>query len=665
VRGLTVSKRLFPPVGFGDGLIMQRGKGGRRGLWLILLALLGLVVAAYAFGGRSRQPTTKNVDLSTLIRRVHTKPGTIQRVVFHPSNQRIQATLDSGLQLDANYPTSQAEIQFQQLLQKQGVDFASTPPSSGSSWVALAASWLVPLLLIGALWWFLMRRMRGQGGGAGGGLLGFGKSRAKRISPSMPKTSYRDVAGADEAVSELKEIKEFLASPRRFRALGAQIPKGVLLHGPPGTGKTLLARATAGEAGVPFFSISGSDFVEMFVGVGASRVRDLFEQAKREAPAIVFIDELDAVGRHRGAGLGGGHDEREHTLNQLLVAMDGFDQRTDIIVIAATNRPDVLDPALLRPGRFDRQIPVDPPDRRARRQILEVHARGKPLSAHVDLDRLAAATPGFTGADLANLLNEAALLAGRRGLDTVGQEELEEATLRVVAGPEKRTRVLSGSERRVSAYHEAGHAVVGELLEHADKPQKISIIGRARALGFTLSLPEEDRLLAVRKELMDGLAMSLGGRTAEELIFGDISTGAMNDLEKVTDTATAMVTRYGMSDLVGPLVVAPPEQQPFLGRQLAAGDGHSEELQRRIDREVRRIVEEAHTSARRVLDAHTGALDRVAQALMEHETLDREEFERVMAGDTELPVARDGGPPKGTVAQREPEPTRPAPAPEG
>ena len=627
----------------------MRNSGGRRLTWILLGGLVLVFAASFLWGGRTRgSHSTRNVDLSTLIARVRKRPGTISRVLFVPSSRQIQAKLSSGTELDAHYPSDQAQISFQQLLEKQGVDFASQAPSSGGGiggWLAVAASWLLPILLLVGVWWWLSRRMRGQGNR----LFGFGRSKARRIDASHPTTGYADVAGADEAVEELRELKEFLADPHRFRALGGRIPKGVLLYGPPGTGKTLLARATAGEAGVPFYSISGSDFVEMFVGVGASRVRDLFEQAKREPAAIVFIDELDAVGRQRGAGLGGGHDEREHTLNQLLVAMDGFDEHQNVVVIAATNRPDVLDPALLRPGRFDRQIPVDRPDRAGRRQILEVHARGKPFADDVDLDRLAATTPGFTGADLANLLNEAALLGGRRGKSAIGQTELEEATLRVVAGPEKRSRVLSERERAVAAYHEIGHALVGELLEHAEKPQKISIVGRGRALGFTLSLPAEESLLAVRSELMDGLAMTLGGRAAEELVFDEVSTGAMNDLERVTSTATAMVTRYGMSESLGPRILAPPSEQPFLGRTLQSGGEHSEELTRLVDREVRALIDEAHERALRVLRAHDAELHRIAARLVEVETIDRAEFEQLL-GDVheellegDLP-SRDGGP---------------------
>ena len=441
-----------------------------------------------------------------------------------------------------------------------------------------------------------------QGGGSK--VMSFGKSRAKRMSVDSPKITFRDVAGVDEAVEELHEIKEFLENPKKFQALGARIPKGVLLYGPPGTGKTLLARAVAGEAGVPFFSISGSDFVEMFVGVGASRVRDLFEQAKQNSPCIIFMDEIDAVGRHRGAGLGGGHDEREQTLNQLLVEMDGFEMKDNIILIAATNRPDILDPALLRPGRFDRQIVVDRPDRKGRAKILEVHTRGKPLAKEIDVDALAGQTPGFTGADLSNLVNEAALLAARNGKREITQVELEEGIMRVIAGPEKKTRVMSEKERLITAYHEMGHAIVGHYLEHSDPVHKISIISRGQALGYTISMPQEDKFLTTRAELTDNMAMTLGGRAAEEIVFGEITTGASNDLEKVTATAKQMVMRFGMSEKLGPRVFGHDHGQPFLGREFSAEPDYSDEIAREIDDEIRRIVEAAHQRAKDILTEH-------------------------------------------------------------
>ncbi len=430
-------------------------------------------------------------------------------------------------------------------------------------------TYLLPFVLFFGFWIFLMNQV--QGGGSK--VMSFGKSRAKRMAPDSPKITFKDVAGVDEAVEELHEIKEFLENPKKFQALGARIPKGVLLYGPPGTGKTLLARSVAGEAGVPFFSISGSDFVEMFVGVGASRVRDLFEQAKQASPCIIFMDEIDAVGRHRGAGLGGGHDEREQTLNQLLVEMDGFEMKDNIILIAATNRPDILDPALLRPGRFDRQIVVDRPDRNGRRKILEVHTKGKPIDNSIDLDTLAAGTPGFTGADLANLVNEAALLAARRGRKTIGELELEEGIMRVIAGPEKKTRLLSEHERKVTAYHEMGHALVGHYLPNCDAVHKISIISRGQALGYTISLPAEDKFLTTKSALMDQMAMTLGGRAAEELVFHEVTTGAANDIEKVTATAKHMVMRYGMSEKLGPRVLGRNHDMPFLGREMGCRAG--------------------------------------------------------------------------------------------
>jgi cell division protease FtsH len=457
-------------------------------------------------------------------------------------------------------------------------------------------------------------------------------------------------------VAELQEIKEFLESPARFQAIGAKIPKGVLLYGPPGTGKTLLARAVAGEAGVPFFSISGSDFVEMFVGVGASRVRDLFEQAKQNSPCIIFMDEIDAVGRHRGAGLGGGHDEREQTLNQLLVEMDGFEMKDNIILIAATNRPDILDPALLRPGRFDRQIVVDRPDRTGRRKILEVHTRGKPLGREIDVDVLAGQTPGFTGADLSNLVNEAALLAARNGKREITQDELEEGIMRVIAGPEKKTRVMSDKERKVTAFHEMGHAIVGHYLPHADPIHKISIISRGQALGVTISLPGEDRFLTTRAELQDMMAMTLGGRSAEEIVFGEVTTGASNDLEKVTATAKQMVMRFGMSEKLGPRVFGHDHGQPFLGREFSSEPDYSDEIAREIDDEIRRIVENAHVQARDILTQYRQDLEKLSDILIKRETIEKEQFEALLSGQTEEEVFGAAAPPPPEV------PIPPAPA---
>ena len=511
---------------------------------------------------------------------------------------------------------------------------------ASNGWLSLL-TYILPFVIFIGFWIFLMNQV--QGGGSK--VMSFGKSRAKRMSVDSPKITFRDVAGVDEAVEELHEIKEFLENPKKFQALGARIPKGVLLYGPPGTGKTLLARAVAGEAGVPFFSISGSDFVEMFVGVGASRVRDLFEQAKQNSPCIIFMDEIDAVGRHRGAGLGGGHDEREQTLNQLLVEMDGFEMKDNIILIAATNRPDILDPALLRPGRFDRQIVVDRPDRMGRKKILEVHTRGKPLAREIDVDALAGQTPGFTGADLSNLVNEAALLAARNGKREITQDELEEGIMRVIAGPEKKTRVMSDKERKITAYHEMGHAIVGHYLPNSDPVHKISVISRGQALGYTISLPSEDKFLTTRAELQDTLAMTLGGRAAEEIIFGEVTTGASNDLEKVTATAKQMVMRFGMSEKLGPRVFGHDHGQPFLGREFSAEPDYSDEIAREIDDEIRRIVEAAHVQAKDILSQYRASLEKLSEILVKRETIEKLEFEALLDGQTEQEVFGAEAPP--------------------
>ena len=511
-----------------------------------------------------------------------------------------------------------------------------TDPQKGFDFLGLIVS-VLPFLVLLVAFFFLLERTQG----GSGKILSFGKSRARMISKDHPRVTFADVAGLDEAVEELQEIKEFLENPSKFQSLGAKIPKGVLLYGPPGTGKTLLAKAVAGEAGVPFFSISGSDFVEMFVGVGASRVRDLFEQAKSSAPAIVFIDEIDAVGRHRGAGLGGGHDEREQTLNQLLVEMDGFDTKTGVILIAATNRPDILDPALLRPGRFDRQVVVDRPDLKGREAILRVHTRDKPLDEEVDLEVLARRTPGFTGADLANMVNEAAILAARHGKKRIDMPELEEAIDRVVAGPEKRTRLISEREKEIIAYHEAGHALVAHALPDADPVHKISIIPRGRALGYTLTLPLEDRYLVTRSELISELAMLLGGRVAEEMVFGEITTGDQNDIERATRIARQMVCEYGMSERLGPLTLGQKQGEVFLGRDFAATPDYSDQVAYEIDQEVKRLVEDAYAEARRILGEKRERLDRIATALMERETLEKEELEALLEG-RELPSSPPG-----------------------
>ena len=591
-----------------------------------------------------RRGSEQKVTYSELIS--ETKAGNVDEVQFNPSRHELKATLSAGRKVKVHYPTDQSATQYQDLLEAKNVKFDSKGVGTSAWWALLTG--LLPFVLLIGFWIFLMNQV--QGGGSK--VMSFGKSRAKRMSPDSPKVTYKDVAGADEAVEELQEIKEFLENPKKFQALGARIPKGVLLYGPPGTGKTLLARATAGEAGVPFFSISGSDFVEMFVGVGASRVRDLFEQAKQASPCIIFIDEIDAVGRHRGAGLGGGHDEREQTLNQLLVEMDGFELKDNIILIAATNRPDILDPALLRPGRFDRQIVVDTPDRKGRKEILEVHAKGKPLDKDIELDVLAAGTPGFTGADLANVINEAALLAARRGNKVVGQDELEEGIMRVIAGPEKKSRLFSEKERKITAYHEMGHALVGFYLDETDEVHKISIVSRGQALGYTISLPSEDRYLTTKSTLMAQMAMTLGGRAAEELVFHEVTTGAANDLERITSTAKQMIMRFGMSEKLGPRVLGRDHDMPFLGREMGAQPDYSDEIAREIDDEIRRVIEEAHDTATRVLRDHMDSLHRLSAILIERETIDKDQFERLLAGEAEESIFAEPEPP---VEEPEPE----------
>jgi cell division protease FtsH len=633
---------------------------------LLVPIVVGVLLAALLMNALRPDGGSTDLTYGGLIAQVENDPDSIDEVVFEPNKQNIQVTFADGDTAEVSYPSNESQIELQNQLEAAGVPFDSK--RTGGSVIGQLLIILLPVLLICGLLFFFLRRSQGGSSAA----MSFGKSRARRVAPNAPKVTFKDVAGADEAVEELHEIKEFLEDPKRFRALGARIPKGVLLAGPPGTGKTLLARAVAGEAGAPFFSISGSDFVEMFVGVGASRVRDLFQQAKQTAPAIVFIDEIDAVGRHRGAGLGGGHDEREQTLNQLLVEMDGFEPKDTVIVIAATNRPDVLDPALLRPGRFDRQVIVDRPDRAGRRQILEVHTKGKPLGPGLDLDVLAAGTPGFTGADLANLVNEAALLAARRGERAISMSELDEAIVRVIAGPERKTRLLSEQEQKVTAYHEMGHALVGHFLEHADPIHKISIISRGRSLGMTISLPAEDKYLQTRSALLDVMAMTLGGRAAEELVFHEITTGAANDLERVTHTAKQMIMRFGMSEKLGPRVLGRNHDMPFLGRDFGTQADYSAEIAREIDDEIRRIVEDAYDRARSVLEEHVDDLHRLSALLIEHETIDREQFERLLAGEPPDDVfpspdePRGGGGPEERSPEPSPGPTlgpRPFPLP--
>jgi cell division protease FtsH len=591
---------------------------------VLVVLLLFFFLYRYASSGTSYKQTDTSQVISLIDR------GQVKSALLIDTDQTIQITTKNGQSLQASWVGSQGQ-QLATVLQQQYAK-GNLPQGynvqvpKGSSIFTLILSWL-PFLLIILLFLFLMNQM--QGGGSR--VMNFGKSKAKLITKDTPKTTFADVAGADEAIEELQEIKEFLQSPGKFQAIGAKIPKGVLLYGPPGTGKTLLARAVAGEAGVPFYSISGSDFVEMFVGVGASRVRDLFEQAKANAPAIVFVDEIDAVGRHRGAGFGGGHDEREQTLNQLLVELDGFDTKGGVIVIAATNRPDILDPALLRPGRFDRQIVVAQPDLAGRRGILRVHARGKPFAPDVDLDMIARRTPGFTGADLANVINEGALLTARANATQISMASLEEAIDRVTAGPKRKSVLLSEKERKIIAYHEGGHALVGHALPHADPVHKITIIPRGRALGYTASAPAEDKFLVSRAEMMDQLAMLLGGRTAEELVFHEPTTGAANDIEKASQIARGMVTEYGMSERLGARKFGTGDGEPFLGREMSHSRDYSEEIASAIDEEVRRLIESAHDEAWEILVQYRDVLDDLVLQLMEHETLSREQVLRVFS----------------------------------
>jgi cell division protease FtsH len=586
----------------------------------VLLAAVALAIALVVAQLPSGESGT-SLGISELEQKL--AAGQVATAKVADKDHVVSGTLHDGTKYRTTFPAEYGDDLTKELVAAGvtvKVDSQKSSPVAG-----LLLSLLPTLLILGALVWLLTSAQGGRG------VMQFGRSRAKKWKAEGPLVTFADVAGIDEAVEELVEVKEFLAEPARFEAVGARIPKGVLLFGPPGTGKTLLARAVAGEAGVPFFSISGSDFVEMFVGVGASRVRDLFNQAKSQAPAIVFVDEIDAVGRHRGAGLGGGHDEREQTLNQLLVEMDGFDMSKGVILIAGTNRPDILDPALLRPGRFDRHIAVDPPDLQGRKAILAVHAKGKPIDPEVDLALLARRTPGFTGADLANVLNEAALLAARRGAKTVLGTDIEAAVERVMAGPEKKARVMSDREKRVVAYHEAGHALAGHVLPQGDPVHKVSIVSRGRALGWTLSLPEEDRILHTRSQLLDQLAMLLGGRGAELLVFGDPTTGAQNDIERATQIARSMVTQWGMSDVLGPVQLGPADGDVFVGRDGSGGREYSETMATRIDAEVTRLVEEAQARARAVLVAERPTLDRLAAALVDHETLAGDELDAIFA----------------------------------
>ncbi|MEM7093439.1 MAG: ATP-dependent zinc metalloprotease FtsH [Actinomycetota bacterium] len=591
--------------------------------WAIVVAvfLAGLLLFTVT---RSEDEPTTELTLGEFLTAID--EGQVETATIQDRVSQIQGTLVGGDQFEISYPREFSDELTEALTAAEPAVAIVTDNEPQGVWRDLLFS-LLPVMLLVGVFLFVFTRLRGSGG-----MFSFGKAKAKKFSKDQPRVTFDDVAGADEAVEELAEIRDFLKDPKKFHALGARIPKGVLLYGPPGTGKTLLARAVAGEAGVPFLSISGSDFVEMFVGVGASRVRDLFEQAKEDAPAIIFIDEIDAVGRHRGAGLGGGHDEREQTLNQLLVEMDGFDATTGVILVAATNRPDILDPALLRPGRFDRQIVVDRPDLPGRQQILRVHAAGKPVSPEVDLDTIARRTPGFTGADLMNLLNEAALLTARSGKEFIDDEIVGDAIDRVIGGPERKSRVMSDHERRVIAYHEAGHALVGHALQHTDPVHKVSIVSRGRALGWTLTLPERDKYLKTRSELRSELAMLLGGRTAEEMIFGDPTTGAADDIERVTTLARKMVTTYGMSDVLGPQKFASRGEEVFLGKEAGGGGEpeHGEALAAAIDAEIRVLIDVAHREAEAILTHHLETLHGLAIALIEHETLDEEQLREIL-----------------------------------
>ena len=590
---------------------------------IIFYALMIAVVATVVDYATHEQKTTAvSIGYSDFTGKINA--GEVDKVVIVQNN--IRGTLKDGTEFTTIAPDApNSDHDFYTRLADKGVNISAENPPEPPWWQAILTS-LIPIALLIGFWFFMMQQSQ-MGGGR---MMNFGKSRVRLMVSDKKKVTFADVAGADEAKQELEEVVEFLKMPDKFNELGARIPKGVLLFGPPGTGKTLLAKAVAGEAGVQFFTISGSDFVEMFVGVGASRVRDLFEQAKKSAPCIVFIDEIDAVGRQRGAGLGGGHDEREQTLNQLLVEMDGFASNEGIIIIAATNRPDVLDPALLRPGRFDRQIVVDKPDVRGREAILKVHTKGKPIADDVDLDVLARRTPGFTGADLSNLVNEAALLAARRNKKQIHMAEMEEAIERVLAGPERKSHVMTDEEKRLTAYHEGGHTLVGMLLEHADPVHKVTIIPRGRAGGYMLSLPKEDRSYRTRSELFDRIKVALGGRVAEEVVLGEISTGASSDIQNATQIIRSMIMQYGMSDTIGPIAYGEENHQVFLGRDFNRDRNYSEEFAGEIDREVRRCVEEAYEACRVIITENRDKLDLIANALLERETLNASELEELM-----------------------------------
>ncbi|HEV8339837.1 MAG TPA: ATP-dependent zinc metalloprotease FtsH [bacterium] len=597
-------------------------------VWAVIIAVIVYIFLPLYRKHTPRTEITYSVFLN------YVRQGQIREVKI--SDDRITGKLRSGENFITYGPATEDTIA---LLASKDVAIEYEPRSRSALWPNILTS-MLPILLIVGVWMLMLRQAQSGSNQA----MSFGKSRARLHTENKPKVTFDDVAGVEEAKEELEEIIEFLKHPKKFQALGAKIPRGVLLVGPPGSGKTLLAKAIAGEAGVPFFSISGSEFVEMFVGVGASRVRDLFDQAKKSAPCLVFIDEIDAVGRQRGAGLGGGHDEREQTLNQLLVEMDGFDPNAGIILIAATNRPDILDPALLRPGRFDRRIVVDNPDTKGRKAILEVHQRGKPLADDVNSETLAKRTPGFSGADLANMVNEGALLAARRNKKKITMAELEEAIERVIAGPQRKSRILSPKEREIAAFHEAGHALLAKLLPNADPPHKVTILPRGMALGYVISAPPEDKYNYTRSEILDRITVALGGRVSEELTFGEVTTGAQNDFEQATELARRMVTEFGMSEKLGPLTLGKRHGPIFLGRDLVESRNYSEEIAYEIDKEIRRIIDECYERGRTALTENRDKLDRVAKTLLEKESLEAEELERVFQGLPAEPPAPAAAP---------------------
>jgi len=616
--------------------------------FLIYALLFVAIIAMVYFQMQQRPAVQETLTINEIAADVQS--GKIKRIIVETDNRLRVIYPDGELEVERIAQKEGGDTFVQQLvalgvsadkLAPANVKIEIRPPSSWMT-VLTVLGYVFPFLLIGFLFWWIFRQAQGSNNQA----MSFGKSRARMFTGENPTVTFDDVAGADESKEELKEVVEFLREPQKFIQLGARIPKGVLLVGPPGTGKTLLAKAVSGEAGVPFFSISGSEFVEMFVGVGASRVRDLFEQAKRHSPCIIFVDEIDAVGRQRGAGLGGSHDEREQTLNQMLVEMDGFDTDTNVIIMAATNRPDILDPALMRPGRFDRRVTLDRPDVKGREAILKVHSKGKPLDPEADLVSLARATPGFTGADLENLVNEAAILAARRNKKSIGQPEMEEAIERVVMGPERKSRLISEEEKRIIAYHEAGHAVVANAIAEADPVQKVTIVGRGQAGGVTWFRPDEDRILMSRKKMMATLAYALGGRAAEELVFDDITSGASGDIEQVTRMARSMVTRLGMSSDLGPMVYGQAQELVFLGREISEQRDYSDDVANQIDREVRKIIDEAYGQARAILAEYREKLDEIANKLLEVESLTREDFEAIFPP----PAGKKSGTPQPSVA---------------